>query len=438
MSPSVVPVARLALPSRSVSVSQARRFVAAGLAGHGLDEEATETAVLLTSEVVTNAVVHCSTDVLLRLSVSDAPPGGPDDEQPGPGALVEVYDACGLVPLQREAEPDSVTGRGLALVELLASAFGTVPAEHGKVVWFSVGGTGDLPLPGQPGWSPQDAGTEDEPVHVLLRGVPVVLYDIMRQHNESLVREYQIHLLCAASQGAGETASATAAREDLARVARVRATVAAAVRDAARAAGVEDDPAARVDVPLTVTTEEAQVCAALPAVLSRAEALASEGRFLTRPALPELVSLRDWVFPDIAAQAAGAEPTTWSPGATLVEPPLRPATPVDLHWVRETDRGVVVADDDNRIVAVSTLAADLLGYGPDDLVGQRLTCIVPPPYREAHVTGFARHVLTGAVHVLGTEMYVPARRRDGRDVMVHLRIEQVGAGDGGLYLGWLR
>ena len=426
-SSTVVFTARLTLPSQSVSVGEARRFVATSLIDHGLDEEVVEAGVLLTSEVVTNAVVHCSSSVRLRLTVSE-----------GEGALVEAFDACTLVPLQRQADEDSVTGRGLAMVELLASAFGTVSADSGKVVWFTVGGPDHLPLPGQPGWSPQPTEGQGELVQVLLRGVPLALYDVMRRHNESLLREYQIHLLAEASPGGTGSDETSDAREDLARVVRARGAVANAVCEVARRAGpAADDPAARFDVPVALTREDAAACAQLPAVVDRAEALARQGRFLTRTALPELLSLRDWVFPEVAAQVGGAEPTVWAVGAALVQPPAAPPVPVDLDWVRRTARGVVVADPDNRILAVSTAAAALLGWEPDELAGRRLTSIVPPAYREAHVTGFARHVHGGHRSVLGTELRLPALRRDGSQVLVRLRIEQSDDAHQGLYLGWI-
>jgi PAS domain S-box-containing protein len=324
------------------------------------------------------------------------------------------------------------------MVELLASGYGTASADRGKIVWFTVGRP-HLPLPGHVGWPSQPAAQRDEPVHVRLRALPLGLYDVMRQHNESLLREYQIHLLAAASDGPGAASEASDDREDLARVSRARATVAAAVREAVRSAGpVADDPVARLDVPVTVTEDDVAACAALPAVLDRAEALALEGRFFTRPALPELLSLRNWVFPEVAAQARGAEPTAWSVNAALLQPPPAPAAPVDLDWVRRTARSVVVADENNRILALSPAAGTLLGWDPDELVGQRLTCVVPPRYRERHVTGFARYVHTGAAHVLGSELQLPALRRDGGEVPVRLRIEQAEAADGGrLFLGWL-
>jgi PAS domain S-box-containing protein len=417
--------ARLALPSRSTSVGEARRFVATGLAEAGLDDEVVETAVLLTSEVVTNAVVHCSTEVQVRLTLDDHD-----------GALVEVLDACSLVPLQREPDPESVAGRGLVMVELLASAFGTVPVDSGKVVWFTVGRTERTTLPGTPGWSA--AVDSDEPrVEVTIHGVPVGLYDEMRQHNESLLREYQIHLLSEVSTSDPAYADHAGARDDLVLVARARAAVAAAVRATVRAAGsAAADPEARIDVTLQLTSDDAAACALLPAILDRAETLARSGRFLSDPALPEMLSLRNWLFPEVASQADGAEPTGWSGTSALTLPPIVAPVEADLTWVARTDRGIVVADRHNRILAVSRAAADLLGWAADDLAGQRLTRIVPPELRERHVTGYSRHLRTGERRVLNTQLEVPALRRDGERVQVRLRIE-LEPGPHRLYLGWL-
>jgi PAS domain S-box-containing protein len=352
------------------------------------------------------------------------------------GALVEVLDACALVPMQREPDLESVAGRGLVMVELLASAFGTVPVDSGKVVWFTVGRTDGTALPGAPGWSVA-ADTGERPVEVCLRGVPVGLYDEMRQHNESLLREYQIHLLSAVPASDPSYVDHTGARDDLVLAGRARGAVAAAVRKTMRAAGpAVTDPASRIDVSIRLSAEDAAACAALPAVLDRAEALARAERFLTRPALPEMLSLRNWLFHEVAAQADGAEPTRWSGADALLQLPLTPPVEADLGWVASTDRGVVVADSDNRIVAVSKTAAELLGWAPEDLAGQRLTSIVPPELREAHVTGYSRHIRTGQARVLDTQLEVPALRGDGGLVQVRLRIQQQ-SGRHPLYLGWL-
>ncbi len=58
-------------------------------------------------------------------------------------------------------------------------------------------------------------------------------------------------------------------------------------------------------------------------------------------------------------------------------------------------RGVVAADDANRIIAIRDPLAELPGWRPGDLVGRRVVTLIPPALREAHVAGFTRHLTTG-------------------------------------------
>lgn len=109
---------------------EARAFVRAALArwdGAGDLEDLAESVTLLVSEVVTNAVVHASSDVevLVRLT--------PD------AAVVEVTDASDLAPVPREADDEATSGRGMALVDALARAWGVRPNPGGgKTIWFEV------------------------------------------------------------------------------------------------------------------------------------------------------------------------------------------------------------------------------------------------------------------------------------------------------------
>ncbi len=92
-----------------------------------------ETAELLTTELVTNALLHTDGDAVLTAIVD-------------PYSLhVEVRDFTTHVPRPRSPSPDSSThGRGLMLVQSLADAWG-VQAQggeqdegSGKVVWFEL------------------------------------------------------------------------------------------------------------------------------------------------------------------------------------------------------------------------------------------------------------------------------------------------------------
>lgn len=380
------------LPGEPASVPVARRFVAERITA--LDAEIRETAVLLVSEVVTNAVLHARTDVTVRCSVG---PGG---------VLVEVDDENPLAPRPRMHDADALTGRGLEMVELLATTFGVVPGTDRKRVWFTVGTVAGTR---RAGWS---TAATSETVAVRLLSVPVRLYDVLQQHNEAVLREYELVLL-------GEAAGAKL-RRDAGDAGRARALIVESIREAEEAT----PGARRVDVSLNVPVQEARAFDLLPTVLDEAEAAARRGDLLARPALPELLELRSWLYGEITRQLDGQQPVAWDSVSSYVEPADVPEVDVDLSWVARAPEPVVVADEANRIIAVSAAAADLLGWDADDLVGRRVTVIVPSRQREEHVTGFTRQVLTGQGRLIGRQVRVPALRRDGSEVGVTLSLRR--------------
>lgn len=104
----------------------ARRFVDSTLRSWSC-REAADVVVLLTNELVTNAVLHAGTRIGLRISRVS-------------GRLrVEVGDASHQALAVRPRNVDAQTGRGLALVESLSTSWGVEHvADNGKVVWFEV------------------------------------------------------------------------------------------------------------------------------------------------------------------------------------------------------------------------------------------------------------------------------------------------------------
>lgn len=84
-------------------------------------------AELLTSELVTNALVHTDRDAVLTATVSPR------------GLRVEVRDFVGRRPRPRVPSADDGThGRGLVLVQALADAWGVRAHGVGKAVWFEL------------------------------------------------------------------------------------------------------------------------------------------------------------------------------------------------------------------------------------------------------------------------------------------------------------
>ena len=105
------------------SVGAARAFVADRLDTWKLGE-LSDAAVLLTSEIVTNAVLHARTPY--RLTV----------EYTNPELVVEVADTCHDLPRPIEPHAEAERGRGLWLVDQLSERWGTALLPEGKVLWF--------------------------------------------------------------------------------------------------------------------------------------------------------------------------------------------------------------------------------------------------------------------------------------------------------------
>jgi PAS domain S-box-containing protein len=197
---------------------------------------------------------------------------------------------------------------------------------------------------------------------------------------------------------------------------------------------------ARVNASLRVASDEHDEFSALQDALDVGLRLGKANELLIRPALPEVVALRDWACEQVLAQVNGVPPAPW-PGTDhpRFDVNASPAPCWDDALVRTSPHLAIAADDSNRLIALSPAAAEFLGWEPDDLLGRRVVTIVPPQLREAHVAGFTRHLTTGQAHALGVEVDLPVLRRDGREKLCRFLIDQVAA-DGGrsVYVAWLR
>ncbi|GLZ05933.1 hypothetical protein Acsp03_33990 [Actinomadura sp. NBRC 104412] len=172
-------------PAEPIMVSEARRLAADTFAAWGMLDEQAELACLLVSEIVTNVVLHASTSPAPRRELvlegmplvqfntgpgefGDGDPGGPgygagafDEDDWNLGAdlgrreppskefrlrlrrgakaiWVEVFDSDMRLPRIRSAGETDEGGRGLYLVDQLASRWGARPTADGKAVWFEL------------------------------------------------------------------------------------------------------------------------------------------------------------------------------------------------------------------------------------------------------------------------------------------------------------
>jgi PAS domain S-box-containing protein len=157
-------------PAEAIRVSEARRHAQLIFERWGLSRHQTDVACLLVSEVVTNVVLHTAGPARRRHRMALAPAGARagagaagatprgwdtddyDNGFPGRSARtftlrmrrgaaavwVEVFDADMRLPRIRSAAETDEGGRGLYLVDQLATRWGSRPTKDGKAVWFEV------------------------------------------------------------------------------------------------------------------------------------------------------------------------------------------------------------------------------------------------------------------------------------------------------------
>lgn len=164
-------------PSEASTVGEARHMAANTFDEWGVDRDQAELACLLVSEIVTNVVIHATPHPVHReftgggVLDSETPLGAGADEfdedwtdlleavaeeadEPAEEAgekefllrlrrgadtvWVEVFDNDLRLPRIRSAAADDEGGRGLYLVEQLASRWGARPTPDGKAVWFEM------------------------------------------------------------------------------------------------------------------------------------------------------------------------------------------------------------------------------------------------------------------------------------------------------------
>ena len=291
---------RTLLPPETTSVGAARRFVEATLASSGRPELA-DAATLLTSELVTNAVLHAGTEVGVVVRVE------------GGGLRVEVHDASPVLPVVKTHSALAATGRGLHLVEKLADAWG-VGEEDGKYVWFRLGAGRVGPAEPEAevdldAWADLE---EEVPgaalVEVRILGLPLRVYARAAEHGDELFREFAL----VASRDPADDASVPARLLALvADLGRFSSFTAAAGADLQAALGRGDD---EVDLSYRVPPEAAQAVVELDRLLDEAEAYCRSEDLLTLAAPPDALAFRRWYLAEFVRQAAGGAPRRWPGG----------------------------------------------------------------------------------------------------------------------------
>ena len=288
------------------STPVARHWVAAHL--RDLPAEVSGCAALLTSELVTNAVLHAATPMSITLHTL------PDRIR------IDVADGNPAFPSVKEYGKDAATGRGLTLFNTLASNWGVQAVDGGKIVWFEL--PVDFPVapdehlrrqfPVRPDRRDADrsplAIPESPQVSVRLLGIPVALLQKSSEEYEALFRELRLM-----KERADSWPDAPALPERLGVLVTQIGT-----RFNGLGPGMDDLWQTAVDNQVeffdwTLDLAQSAVVAVefYDTLLDEADEFGLAQRLLTLPASPSSVAVRRWFLSELIGQLHGKAPVAW-------------------------------------------------------------------------------------------------------------------------------
>jgi PAS domain S-box-containing protein len=100
---------------------------------------------------------------------------------------------------------------------------------------------------------------------------------------------------------------------------------------------------------------------------------------------------------------------------------------------------IVSMDHRGNVVEFNAAAERTFGWSSDEVMGREMCeFIIPPPLRDAHRAGLARHLATGEGQVIGQRIEITGMRRDGTEFPVELTIVRASLAGPPLFTGFIR
>jgi GAF domain-containing protein/anti-sigma regulatory factor (Ser/Thr protein kinase) len=289
------------------STPVARHWMAAHL--RELPSDVSSCAALLTSELVTNAVLHAATPMCVTLHIL------PDRIR------VDVADGNSSFPAIKDYGRDAATGRGLTLFNTLASDWGVQAVDGGKIVWFELpvdfpvtpinfsDGTFRFDLMGLTHPELHREETSSPMIAVRLIGTPVTLLQKASEQYEALFRELRLMK----ERGAG-TPGAPGLPERLSVLVSEMGT-----RFSGLGPGIDemwqtavDNRVDQLDWTLELPQAAVVACEFYDAMLDEADEFGLSAQLLTLPASPTSVAVRRWFLSELIGQLNGKAPVAWN------------------------------------------------------------------------------------------------------------------------------
>ncbi len=116
------------------------------------------------------------------------------------------------------------------------------------------------------------------------------------------------------------------------------------------------------------------------------------------------------------------------------EKELRMRTVIDT-----VGEGIITLDEASNIESFNEAASEIFGYTPEEIIGKKITLLMPEHMRGAHMSGMDRFLAGGEPAVIGRKsVELPAVRRDGSVIEVELTVNAILIDDHYLFVGIVR
>ena len=99
---------------------------------------------------------------------------------------------------------------------------------------------------------------------------------------------------------------------------------------------------------------------------------------------------------------------------------------------------MIVIDDRGVVTSFSAAAAQLFGYGPDDVIGRNVKMLMPAPYREEHDGYVGRYLATGEARIIGYGRVVKGLTKGGEVFPMELAVGEAQASGQRIFTGFIR
>ena len=275
-----------------------------------LDTDALDTAELCVSELVTNAILHASTDVELSVTLARQ------------RVRLAVRDQSSDLPTLERHTSTASTGRGLAMVIAIADAWGIERHDaRGKTVWCELveGAPSALQLDIQDvldAWEltqgdvvPDQVTPQRGTTTVCLIGYPVKLGLALQEHYDAVVRECQ--LLAAPRRTGSQHLPASLVELAQALAERYPTELSHFARPDPRRVAAESRGEKTVDLDYSWSEDDMPLLQWWQRIFDEVDAHARAGDLLVPGISTELARLRGWALTEFAEQPRGAAPRPW-------------------------------------------------------------------------------------------------------------------------------